>query len=158
VPLVLPILVLLPYVAVRVYQHNHLSSHILGSFAQNSPDLATLTDMLENKPVAWTGDKPERVHAFEEPDYTGFQILQDSRILDLRAWPPGGAHDGDEPPLAHIYRRLKVHKLRENTGNDQFRLPLSLTSPKSQIRFPPPRCARRTSSLRPAAGKNVAGR
>jgi hypothetical protein len=42
----------------------------------------------------------------------------------------------DQVPLAHIYRRLKVHKLRDNTGNNEFRLPLLLTSPNSQLRFP----------------------
>jgi predicted acylesterase/phospholipase RssA len=160
VPLILPILVLLPYVAVRVYKHNHVFNHLMRSFAQNSPDLETLTGMLENKPVAWTGDKPERVHALAEPNLTGFQILQDSRIFDLRGWQPGAPYDAGEASLAHIYRRLKVHKLRDNTGNNRFRLPLLLTSPKAQLRFPPqqlPGRVRMTDVVTSVGGREECG-
>src|SRR5262249_1446549 len=48
----------------------------------------------------------------------------------------GVSGNSDQTSLAHIYRRLKVVKQRENTGNNLFRVHLLLTSPKAEVRFP----------------------
>jgi predicted acylesterase/phospholipase RssA len=134
VPIIMPILVLLPYVATTTYRHSHRLSQIVKSFSQSTSDLDTLNEMLENKSVAWSGEHAQRVRSLDEPNLQGFQILQDSRIFDLRAWQPrlSGAQDS----AARVYRRLKVVKQSESMGNNLLRLHLLPTSPKTLVRFP----------------------
>src|SRR5262249_27346114 len=83
------------------------------------------------------GEHAERVRNLDEPDLKGFEILQDSRIVDLRTWQPGQSGNSTPESLVHVHRRLKVLKQRENTGNNLFRLLLLPTSPKTAVRFPP---------------------
>ena len=72
------------------------------------------------------------------PDYKGFNVLQDARIIDLRLWNPTGAGKNDSNSLVYGYRHLKVQKT-ENTGNDIFRVIALVSHPDSQFRFPPQR-------------------
>jgi predicted acylesterase/phospholipase RssA len=137
VPIIVPILVLLPYLAYTAYEHSHRLNQLVQAFAQGTPDLATLDAMLESEPAAWTtGEHAERVPSLDEPDLKGFEILQDSSIIDLRAWQPVPAGKGAPDSRAHAYRRLKVVKQGEGTGNNLFRLQLLPTSPKTLVRFP----------------------
>jgi predicted acylesterase/phospholipase RssA len=136
VPIIIPILVLLPYVAFTAYERSHRLNQLMQSFAQGTRDLETLNQMLENGPASWTGERPEKVRTLDEPDNKGFEILQDSRIFDLRAWRPGLSGKSAEDSRVHIYRRLKVVKQRDSTGNNVFRMHLLPTSPKAATRFP----------------------
>jgi hypothetical protein len=136
VPIIIPILVILPYVAFSIYQESHRLNLIVHPFAHGTRDLDTLNEMLNNKPAAWTGEHAERARSLDEPDLKGFEILQDSRIIDLRAWKQGLSEKSAPDSLAHVYRRLKVVKQAESMGNNLFRLHLLPTSPKTQVRFP----------------------
>src|SRR5262249_31973313 len=64
-------------------------------------------------------------------------ILQDSRILDLRAWNPTGGGRSDTTSLVYGYRRLRVLKDADNHGNGVLRMSALATHPESQFRFPP---------------------
>jgi hypothetical protein len=132
VPIILPILVLLPYVVFTTYQRAHQYSRLVASYSQGTSDLNTLSEMLASKPVPWAGEQAEKVRHLDEPDLTGFQILQDSRIVDLRSWLPGD----EKASTVDIRRRMKVLKQRQNKGNDLFRLHLLPTSPQTAVRFP----------------------
>jgi predicted acylesterase/phospholipase RssA len=136
VPIILPILFGLPYVAFTIYRHYHQYNRLVESYAQGTSDLDTLSEMLNSKPETWAGERAEKVRSLDAPDLTGFEILQDSRIIDLRGWRPGAAADGEQGSVVVIHRRMKVHKLRENTGNHVFRLHLLPTSPQTAVRFP----------------------
>jgi predicted acylesterase/phospholipase RssA len=140
VPIILPILVLLPYAAVRTYRSMHLYNQLVASYAQGTNDLETLSAMLDGEPATFDGERPEKVRSLDQPDLTGFQILQDSSIIDLRGWRPGAADERSS--VVVIRRRLKVLKLRENKNNNLFRLQLLPTSPHTAVRFP-------TQQLRP---------
>jgi hypothetical protein len=140
VPIIIPILVLLPYAAVRTYRTMHRYNQLVASYAQGTNDLEALSAMLDREPANFEGERPEKVRSLDEPDLTGFQILQDSRIIDLRGWRPGAADERSSVVVVH--RRLKVLKEREKTGNNLFRLHLLPTSPLTAIRFP-------TQQLRP---------
>jgi predicted acylesterase/phospholipase RssA len=137
VPITVPILILLPYVVAITYRDTHLLNQLVKSFSQGTRDLEVLKDMLRNKSAPWVGEHAERVRSLDEADLQGFEILQDSRIFDLRAWQPGLSGKGAADSLAHVYRRLKVVKQAENTGSNLLRLHLLQTSPKTLIRFPP---------------------
>jgi hypothetical protein len=138
VPIIVPLLFLLPYVAFTAYERYHRLGQLVQSFAQSTPDLDTLNEMLEGEPAAWTGgEHAERVRSLDEPDLQGYEIIQDSRIFDLRAWQPVLAGKSAPDSRAHVYRRLKVVKQGEATENNLLRLHLIQTSPKTLVRFPP---------------------
>jgi hypothetical protein len=143
VPIIVPILLFLPYVAVTTYKHTHQYNKLVASFAQGTNDLETLSDMLDHKPETFAGERAEKVRSLAEPDLTGFEILQDSRIIDMRDWLPAAASNGQRGSSVVIHRRLKVLKLRENKENKEnkeknlFRLHLLPTSPDTATRFPP---------------------
>jgi predicted acylesterase/phospholipase RssA len=137
VPILVPILVLLPYVVVKAYQRSHRINQIVESLAQSSQDLQQMSRLLDGPVTPWAGEPPEEVPALDEPDLAGFEVLQDMRILDLRNWDPGAPGEGDPGSTIYGYRRLKVFKKPETTGNNVFRLHLVLTSPLAQVRFPP---------------------
>jgi predicted acylesterase/phospholipase RssA len=137
VPIILPMLFLLPYVAFTAYHRSHQYNRLVKSFAQGTNDLETLSDMLDSsKPETWAGERAEKVRSLDEPDLKGFEILQDSRIVDLRFWHPGEYAGGDRESVVEIRRRLKVLKQRENKGNNVFRLHLLPTNPQTAVRFP----------------------
>jgi hypothetical protein len=93
--------------------------------------------MLEGESPTWAGEPAERVRSLDEPNLTGFGILQDSRIFDLRAWQPGRPGNSAADSQARVYRRLKVVKQGESTGSNLLRLHLLPTSPRTLVRFPP---------------------
>jgi predicted acylesterase/phospholipase RssA len=136
VPIILPVLFLLPYVAITTYQHTHQYNRLVQSYSQGTTDLETLSEMLNSKPATWDGERAEKVRSLDEPDLTGFEVLQDSRIIDLRGWLPGAAANGERGSVVVIHRRMKVLKLRTNKENNLFRLHLLPTSPQTAVRFP----------------------
>jgi hypothetical protein len=142
VPLIVPILVLLPWLIVKAYQRSHMQSQLINSVWQNNRDLEIMSELLERPFVPFAGEDPAKVGKLDEPNLQGFEILQDSRIIDLRTWRASSRGKYDPNSLAYIYRRLKVVKLLENEGNDLFRVHLMPTSPKAATRFP-------TQKLRP---------
>jgi hypothetical protein len=135
VPIIVPILVLLPYGINKWYRHLHRMNTIMESLAQGSRDVQMMSDLVDNKSVPWPGQAAEEVNRIDEPDMKGFAILQDARFIDLRSWNPNKPTDPNS--LVFYYRRLKVYKLPENTSNNLFRLRLYATSPKTAVRFPP---------------------
>jgi predicted acylesterase/phospholipase RssA len=136
VPIVIPILVLLPYVIVKAYEHSHLINHIVKSLSQSSHDLEQMTRLLEAKSVPWNGVAFEEVAKAAESDVRGFEILQDSRIMDLRSWNPSEPGKSDPKSLSFWYRRLKVSKLAETDGDSFFYVNLIADHPKTAVRFP----------------------
>jgi predicted acylesterase/phospholipase RssA len=137
VPIIVPLMILLPYVGYRMYHHAHNENLLVESLSQSSPDLDRMRELLEGPMKPWTGEQAEEVGVLNEADLRGFKILQDSHILDLRKWSPATAGDKNVASFIYGYRRLKVWKLREETGNNVFRIRLLPTSPLTQVRFPP---------------------
>jgi hypothetical protein len=144
VPILVPILVLLPYVVAKSYKRSHQINQIIKSLTQGSRDLEQMTRLLEGPVPPWTGETPEEVRTLDEPDLTGFEVLQDMRILDLRTWNPDAPGKSDPSSMIYCYWRSKVFKKPESTsstgpgtGGKQFRARLLSTSPLTQVRFPP---------------------
>lgn len=135
VPIIIPILVLLPYVVFTSYQTSHRVNQIIKSLAQGSRDLDQMTRLIDGPITPWTGTKAEELSSDEKVDLSGFLILQDLRIIDLRNWKPKAAGDGSDSYL-YGYRRLKVQKKLENVDNNLFRVSVLAVSPATQVRFP----------------------
>lgn len=136
VPILVPILTLLPYFIVKSYQRSHRVSQLVESLSQGSRDLGIMTTLLDGPMKPWPAEPFEELPALEPPDFHGFEVLQDSRILDLRPWNPVSGKD-DATSLVYGYRRMKVRKLPENDDNHVFRVKLLATSAKTTVRFPP---------------------
>lgn len=138
VPILVPLLFLLPYVAVKYYQRSHRISQLVESLSQGSQDLAEMSQLLETPSVPWKGVAFEEISKPAVPDIKGFEILQDSRVLDLRNWQPSLARMNDPTSLLFGYRRVKVAKAADREGNDTFYITLLAMDPdRTAVRFPP---------------------
>jgi hypothetical protein len=131
-----PILVGVPFLVVKSHQDSQHVNNLIKSISQGSRDVGQMRQLLERRPEPWIGEPAEEATRFDPIDLRGFEILQDSCILDLRRWEPIQSEESDTSSLAYCYQRLKVFKQPENTGNPSFCLDLLATSPKTAIRFP----------------------
>ena len=134
VPIIVPLLFLTPYAIGRFYQHSQRVNYLIESLSQGSPDLPIINQLLDGPMPPWVGETPEEVPKFDARNFTGFEVLQDSRIVDLRPWNPETTEDPRS--LVYGYRRIKIRRLDDPTGNTVFRIGLLATNPKTQVRFP----------------------
>jgi hypothetical protein len=134
VPIIIPILVLLPYGLVKYYRHTHRIHQIVESLAQGSRDVEQMSRLLEGPVASWTGEPAEELTPNDAPNLSGFTILQDLRIIDLRRWKSSAGND----PGSYVYgyRRLKVRREPDNATNHTFRVSVLAASPVTQVRFP----------------------
>ena len=138
VPVIVPLLVLLPYFVLKSYERSRRINHIVQSLAQGSRDLKEMSRLMEGPSSTFVGEKDfEEIRPGDRVDLTGFVILQDLRIIDLRNWQPSDTGGNDSDSFVYGYRRLKVQKLPDNTRNHLFRVNLLALSPDTQVRFPP---------------------
>src|SRR5262245_44240826 len=136
VPIIIPILVLLPYFVVKFYQRTHRLSQLVESLSQGSRDLDVMTRLLDGPMKPFSGEPFEEVHDPGELDFTGFEVLQDSRIIDMRNWNPTKEGNVELTSMVYGYRRMKVVKRPDNLQHNIFCMDILATSPKTQVRFP----------------------
>jgi hypothetical protein len=137
VPLLVPILVLTPYFTYKAYQRSQRINQLVESIIQNSRDYQEMSRLLDDGPVPpWTGVPAEEVAHFDEPDYKGFLILQDTQIIDLRRLYSERSWQGASNPWMYGYRRLRVVKQPENTGNPLLHIQLLPSNSHVDARFP----------------------
>jgi predicted acylesterase/phospholipase RssA len=138
VPIMIPLLVLLPYFVVKSYERSHRVNQIVESLAQGSRDLEQMSRLMEGPVTPWVIEKQdfEELPADDKADLKGFHILQDLRIIDLRKWTPLEETRNKSESFVYGYRRLKVLKEQENTTNNLFRISVLALSPQTQVRFP----------------------
>jgi predicted acylesterase/phospholipase RssA len=137
VPLIVPILVFLPYMIIKSYEHSARLNHLVNALSHGTRDLEIMSHLLESPMTPWVGEPAEEVRDLKEADFKGFEVLQDSRILDLRGWNPAMAAKNDADSLVYGYRRVKILKRPDCTGNNFFRMDALATHPQTQLRFPP---------------------
>src|SRR5262249_26346138 len=131
------LLLLTPYFLYDSYQQSRRVSRLIDSISHGSADFDVMRQLVRGPMRSFKGVAVEDLAKVEPPDYKGFNILQDSRILDLRPWNPTGAGKTDTTSLVYGYRRLKVQKIEK--GDNVFRVTALATHPDSQFRFPPQR-------------------
>jgi predicted acylesterase/phospholipase RssA len=136
VPILVPILVLLPYFVFKSYQRSQRLSELVESLSQGSRDLQVMSGLLEGPVTPWSGEPAEEMPDLGAPDFKGFDVLQDSRILDMRKWNPNAQGKEDPSSMVYGYRRLKVVKREHTCENNVFRMGVLASSPQTQVRFP----------------------
>ena len=134
VPIILPFLVLGPYLSVKYYERVHRLGQIVQSLAEGSRDVEQMSRLLEGPVARFAGEKAQQLPPGDEPSPKGFTILQDLRMIDLRPWKPNGRGVADT--YLYGYRRLKVRKDAANTGDSLFRVSVIGLSPETFVRFP----------------------
>jgi hypothetical protein len=155
VPLLVPILFGTPYLVYKSHQRSQHVEHLVESLSQGSRDRDQMSRLLEARQKPWVGEPAEEMSPFEETDLRGFEILQESRIFDLRGWKPVQPGESDAGSVAFCYRRLKVFKQPENAGNNVFHLDLLATSPQTAVRFPRQRLQPKLSVSRPEGSSST---
>jgi predicted acylesterase/phospholipase RssA len=146
VPILLSLLILVPYLVVKSYRTSDRVDRLVESLARSSPDIDILRQLMAGPIKPFEGEPFEEVRSLEPPNYQGFTILQDSYIVDLRPWDPN-----DSKSLVYGSRCLKVLKNPDNTENDVFRVVALTTDPEAQFRFP---ASKYQPSLRRMCAKN----
>jgi predicted acylesterase/phospholipase RssA len=136
-PLIL-LLLLVPYYVVDFYRESRRVGRLIDAVSHGSPDFEVMTQLMRAPMRPFKGVAVEEAVKSDAPDYTGFHILQDSSIIDLRQWNPTGAGKTATASLVYGFRRLKVQKT-ESRGNNAIRISALPTYPDSQFRFPPQR-------------------
>src|SRR4030095_16085444 len=134
VPLLVPIVVLLPYLVVKYYEQSQRMGQLVRSLSQGTRDFQVMSRLLESQPEPWAGVPAEEVKSLTDPNLKGFEILQDSRILDLRNWKPAQLETNDAGSIVNGYRRLKVLKQPETGGNNTLCVDVLATSPRTAVR------------------------
>ncbi len=134
-PILVPILFLMPYFIYQAYQDSYRMNQIVSSLRQGSQDLERMNMLLEGPIPPWEGVAAEQVQHLDDIDSSGFTILQDSHILDLRNWRPGS--DERNANFVYGYERLKVMRMVESLESTHFRRRLRPIAADSQFRFPP---------------------
>jgi hypothetical protein len=138
VPILVPILLFLPYLSYHYYKRSVRLNALTESFAQGSPDLAKLGEMLDNDPMPpWTGVTSEDGNEADTRDMSGFKILSDSRITDLRAWDAATVGKINSNSRIYTYRRILVVKQPDHVGPWLFSARLILGGSVGEVRFPP---------------------
>jgi predicted acylesterase/phospholipase RssA len=117
VPLLVPILVLMPWYLGWLYQQFQIQNRFMEMVAQGSQDYEIMSTLLrKGTPAFWKGEEIEEAPALQQPNYQGFEVLTDSRILDLRAWRTTAAGEPEGNARIYGYRRMHVRKKQAQTG------------------------------------------
>lgn len=157
VPIIVPIVVLTPYLTVKYWQKNHRLGQIVESFAQGSRDLEQMGRLLEGPVPRFTGERAEQIAPDDKRGRAGFVILQDLRMIDLRTWHPVGEKRADS--YLYGYRRLKVRRDAMNVLAYDFRASVLALSAETQVRFPAqelrPKLYARPAGVSPDGGKLI---
>jgi predicted acylesterase/phospholipase RssA len=90
IPLIVLLLVV-PYFLIDSYLQSRRVSQLIESISHGSPDFETMGQLMRGPMRSFKGVAVEEVRNFEPLNYKGFNILQDSQILDLRQWTPTAA-------------------------------------------------------------------
>src|SRR5262249_39109920 len=125
VPLVLAVLLVMPYLLVRLYASWRTGSRALEVAAASGPDEAELIELVRPAPVAHLrGTTVEEVDHLDKPDLRGFEFLSDGHVVDLRRWHDEPTWWGLRPAggQAYQYRRLQVRRSAATGADAHLRL------------------------------------
>ena len=126
VPLLVPILVVLPYYAAKWYHQSQVAQRLIEGMAQSNVDYAVMNKLLQEGPSpSFEGMPVEEVSALPPPAGTGIEVITDTRILDYRPLNVGSGGAWADRSWLYLYRRIRLQKL-EPTANQyaiQIRLP-----------------------------------
>src|SRR5207249_4776843 len=72
VPIIIPLLFVTPFLAVRYYEHARRVEALTESISQGSPDLDVISRLLDGPVLPWTGEVAEEVSQLDQRSFQGF--------------------------------------------------------------------------------------
>lgn len=154
VPLLVPILVVLPYFAAKWYHQSQVAQRLVEGIAQSNQDYALMSELLQGGPMPpFVGMPVEEVPQIEPPHNQGIEVIADMRVVDLRLLQHAKSLPADEQSVAFVYRRVRIEKT-ESTANN-FTMRARLPTEKVQVRTlntRVPAVIRRSQDLKTANG------
>ena len=120
IPILLVVTLAVPITLYQSNKHSKRQSTVLTAVSATSPLYRRILNSLENDPVT---DLPESdfevVESLEPMDLTGFEVLSDDRIFDLRAW---SKHSNSETFGIHMISRVRIRRTEESGDSPHFRI------------------------------------
>ena len=106
----------IPYFVLQRSERLRQQETILSAVAQLNPNYQEIVDLLRHEATPdFTPLDCESATALGKPDHTGFDVLSESRVFDLRGW-------SDSNSQAIGYTRTRVRRLPEAENNSTLRL------------------------------------
>ncbi|WP_437222249.1 patatin-like phospholipase family protein [Planctomicrobium sp. SH661] len=113
VPLMIPLLVVLPYYGAKWYHRSQVAQQLTESLVQSNRDYTVMRNLLQDGPgPSFLGMPFEEVRELSPPDYSGFEVIADMRVFDLRPWRAATGTPVDEHSWAYGFRRIRIQKLQ----------------------------------------------
>lgn len=140
VPLIAAMLLSVPYLLYTANKTAIQRGYVISAVAATSPVYRKILSLIEDGPTAPI--KPsayEDVATMEKPDFSGFEVLSDNRIFDLRGWTSNAAGHESAP---YMHSRINVRRSLDGEHNSHLRL--QSTTADDTLFF-----ACRTDSLKP---------
>ncbi len=122
VPMLLALLIGVPFVAYQAYRRAHRSEMIVDAITFSNPDFQHVLQLARRNPTGtdWTALTAETVPSLDPVVSKGFRLITDTRVTDIRAWNPESS--GRESQFV-VYRRMQVRRVampsEEQGANEQ---------------------------------------
>jgi predicted acylesterase/phospholipase RssA len=122
VTLVAIVMLSIPFVLYKMHRTTQQQGYVLSAIAETSPLYRKILGLLDQGPVHSIPPVVfADVESIEPPDFTGFEILTDDRIIDLRGWTVTAKFSATRP---FIYSRLRLHRTEDGIDNSHLRFQL----------------------------------
>jgi hypothetical protein len=117
-PLLAILLIGLPCLGWAGYRRAHRAAMIVDAITMSNPDWQLVLQLARQNPVPgeWLSIEPEEVSELPPSTESGFRLITDTRILDMRRWNPQGSNV-DRPVVS--YRRMQIRRT-ESAIDDQI--------------------------------------
>ena len=143
IPLLVTISLSLPYALYKLSDKARQQRMVLSAVAETSPIYRKVLQLLEQGPVRSFEPSPfEEVEALEVPDFTGYEVVSDTRIYDFRRW-ADTKHSLSAP---FVHERVQIRRSQAASENTWLRFQLPTQDEK-------PFLACRTESLNPVVSR-----
>lgn len=107
-----------PYFVLERSERLRQQEAVLSAVAQLNPNYRMIVDLLQHEaPPDLTPMAYKNAVTLDEPDLSGFDVISDSRVFDLRNW-----RDPDSQSQAIGYSRTRVRRLPGASDNSDLRL------------------------------------
>jgi hypothetical protein len=127
-PLLLVLIFTVPSLIIQSRRTARQQANVLSAVSRSSPLYSDVLEMLRSGPTASVPVLSfEEVESVEPLDFSGYDVISDDRIYDLRRWRRGTANRF--PPLMHARFRIR----RSDEAAEQPRLRIQLPSNEEEM-------------------------
>jgi hypothetical protein len=131
-----------PYLAYQAYKNASRTEMIVDAITFSNSDFQLVLQLARQNPLPgdWTPLSVEEVPELPPPNFDGFRLITDTRIIDMRAWRPGM---NDDTYKYISYRRMQVRRVaprgedgggEQHQGGGKFRIQQFALTPDASVR------------------------